>query len=139
MHGILPAALSLGGLRAGLESLVDDFALPVQLSAEIPRLPTDAETTTYFIVAEALANVVKHAQATSATVSLIVAGGRLIIEVNDDGIGGADPSKGTGLTGLLDRIETSGGTLVITSTPASGTALRATIPLHEGGNPPHRP
>jgi signal transduction histidine kinase len=134
VHGILPAALTRGGLRSGLESFVADFSLPVEVDADIPRLPTNVETTAYFVVAEALTNALKHAQATVAIVNLTIADDRLNIEVNDDGIGGADPGKGSGLTGLLDRIEASSGTLAITSASGSGTALRATIPLHSGGN-----
>ena len=112
VHGILPAALSRGGLRAGLESLVADFTLPVDLHADIPRLAADVETTAYFIVAETLTNVIKHARATAATVKLTINDGNLDIEVRDDGVGGADPSQGSGLTGLLDRVEASNGTLV---------------------------
>ena len=130
VHGILPAALTRGGLRAGLESLIADFSVPVELDATVPRLPVGTETTGYFIVAEALTNVVKHSRATHTTVRLTLGEGQLHVEVSDNGVGGADLSRGTGLTGLLDRIEASGGTLVITSPPGSGTTLLATIPLH---------
>ncbi len=129
VHGILPAALSRGGLRAGLESLVADFTLPVDLDADIPRLAADVETTAYFIVAEALTNVVKHARATAARVKLTINDGSLDIEVRDDGVGGANPSQGSGLTGLLDRVEASNGTLVVTSPVGRGTTVKATIPI----------
>jgi signal transduction histidine kinase len=129
VHGILPAALTRGGLRAGLESLVDDFSLPIELDANVPRLAADTETTAYFIVAEALTNVVKHARASTTSVKLAINDAQLYIEVRDDGAGGADPSQGSGLTGLLDRIEASSGTLVITSPAGSGTTVHATLPI----------
>lgn len=130
VHGILPAALSRGGLSAGLESLASDFSLPVVLDAEIPRLATDVETTAYFIVAEALTNVVKHGRATTTSVTLTIKHGHLDIEVRDDGIGGADPSQGTGLTGLLDRVEAGNGTLAIISPAGRGTTVHAMLPVH---------
>lgn len=129
VHGILPAALTRGGLRAGIESLISDFPLPVELEATMPRLPPDAETTAYFVVAEALTNVVKHAHATTATIKLAINGGHLDIEVRDDGTGRADPNQGSGLTGLLDRVEASNGTLVITSSAGVGTTVHATLPV----------
>jgi signal transduction histidine kinase len=129
VRGILPAALTRGGLRAGIESLVSDFPLPIELDATVPRLPPDTETTAYFIVAEALTNVVKHAHATIATVKLAINGDHLDVEVRDDGTGGADPHHGSGLTGLLDRIEASNGTLVLTSPAGAGTTLHAALPV----------
>ncbi len=129
VHGILPASLARGGLRAGLESLVTDLALPVDVHVATPRLPTDLETTAYFIVAEALTNVIKHAGASRAAVTVKVNDARLVIDVRDDGAGGADPAHGTGLTGLLDRVDASEGTLEITSPSGFGTTLLATLPL----------
>jgi signal transduction histidine kinase len=128
VHGILPAALTRGGLHSGLESLVADFSLPVRLHVAVPRLPTEVETTAYFIVAEALTNVVKHACATKAAVS-VTTSVQLEIQVSDDGTGGADPKHGSGLTGLLDRVEANNGTLTITSPLGEGTTLRAQLPL----------
>ena len=90
-----------------------------------PRLPLEIETTAYFIVAEALTNVVKHAQATRTIVELHADRLALSIQVRDDGSGGADPAHGTGLTGLLDRVEASDGSLTITSPPTIGTTLTA--------------
>jgi signal transduction histidine kinase len=138
VHGILPASLSRGGLRAGLESLVSDFPLPVELDADIPRIAADVETTAYFIVAETLTNVVKHARASAASVKLTINDATLGIEVRDDGVGGADPSQGSGLTGLLDRVEASNGILVITSPAGQGTTVHATVPirLSPGGSQP---
>ena len=96
-----------------------------------PRLSPQIETTAYFIVAEAITNVVKHAHAKRATVDVTVDGPTLVIEVRDDGRGGADARDGTGLTGLLDRVEAANGTLTVTSRPGAGTAVRATLPLDE--------
>ena len=127
-HGILPAALTQGGLRVGLESLVDDIDLPVRLRLTCPRLPPEIETTAYFVVAEALTNVVKHARARSADVRVDLVGTTLTIEVGDDGAGGADPAVGRGLTGLADRVEAIEGTLVVTGAAGAGTTLRAEIP-----------
>jgi signal transduction histidine kinase len=131
VRGILPAALTRGGLRAGLESLVADLAVPVDLRVTAPRLSTQLETTAYFVVAEALTNVVKHARATRATVEVEIEAQTLAIYVRDDGAGAADPARGTGLTGMLDRVEASQGTLQITSPAGIGTTLHATLPLGE--------
>ena len=134
VRGILPAALTRGGLRSGLESLVADLAVPVDLRVSAPRLPTQLETTAYFIVAEALTNVVKHARASRAAVEIEVQveAQTLSIHVRDDGSGAADPAHGTGLTGMLDRVEASEGTLEIVSPAGLGTTLHATLPLRSG-------
>ena len=131
VHGILPASLTHGGLRVALDSLVDDLAIAVDLRVDAPRLPTSVETTAYFIVAEAMTNVVKHSRATRASIDVHVDvdGGTLVLEVHDDGVGGADPSGGTGLTGLFDRVEASAGILTVTSELRSGTTVRAVLPL----------
>ncbi|HEY6890719.1 MAG TPA: ATP-binding protein, partial [Solirubrobacter sp.] len=131
VRGIMPAALTGGGLRTGIESLTDDMPLPIDLRVTVPRLGTQTETTAYFVVAEALTNVIKHARATQATVEVTVQGHALSIDVRDDGAGGADARHGTGLTGLLDRIEAANGTLTVSSPPGHGTALHATLPLGE--------
>ncbi len=127
VRGILPAALTGGGLRTGIEALTDDIPLPIDLRVNVPRLTAQTETTAYFIVAEALTNVVKHAHATHATVEIALQGRELTIEIRDDGAGGADPTRGSGLTGLLDRIEAADGTLTISSPPSNGTTLHATL------------
>jgi signal transduction histidine kinase/ketosteroid isomerase-like protein len=129
VRGILPAALTRGGLRAGLESLVGDLTLPVDVRVNAPRLPVHIETTAYFIVAEALTNVTKHAQATRATVEVDLRAGVLAIDVRDDGVGGANPASGTGLIGLLDRVEAADGTLTVTSAAGRGTTVHAELPL----------
>jgi signal transduction histidine kinase len=131
VRGILPAALTRGGLRTGLESLVADLAVPVDVRVTAPRLSTQTETTAYFIVAEALTNVVKHAQADRATVEVGIEAETLSIYVHDNGAGGADPAQGTGLTGMLDRVEASEGTLRLDSPAGIGTTLHATLPLRE--------
>jgi signal transduction histidine kinase len=129
VRGILPASLSRGGLRTGLESLIADLKLPVNLHVAVPRLPVETETTAYFVVGEALTNVVKHARANHANVTVAVRGATLAIEVRDDGVGGADPQQGTGLMGLFDRVGATRGTLTIVSPPGEGTTLRANLPI----------
>ncbi len=131
VRGILPSSLTHGGLRSGLETLVADLALPVDLTVLAPRLPAHIETTAYFVVAEAMTNVVKHAHANRATVDVAVDDQTLVIDIRDDGVGGADPTGGTGLTGLFDRVEASDGTLTVTSSDGAGTAIHATIPVRE--------
>lgn len=129
VRGILPASLTRGGLVTAVESLVSDIPIPIDTHVATPRLPTHTETTAYFIVAEALTNVVKHAHASHGTVTVRLEHHTLSIEVRDDGSGGANPAHGTGLTGLLDRIEASDGALTITSPPQIGTRLHATLPI----------
>ena len=129
VRGIVPAALTGSGLRTGIESLTDDMPLPIDLRVTVPRLGAQIETTAYFIVAEALTNVIKHARATHATVEVRVSGRALSIDVSDNGAGGADARHGTGLTGLLDRIEAANGTLTLSSPPGHGTTLHAALPL----------
>jgi signal transduction histidine kinase/23S rRNA pseudoU1915 N3-methylase RlmH len=129
VHGILPASLTQGGLRTGLESLIDDISIPVTLRLNAPPLPTEIETNAYFIVAEALTNVVKHAHATHADVTVELTGGTLSIGVGDDGTGGADPAKGSGLTGLSDRAGAAEGTFTLTSTAGRGTTVHVSLPV----------
>jgi signal transduction histidine kinase/ketosteroid isomerase-like protein len=129
VHGILPATLKRGGLRSGVESLVDKMAVPVTVEVPAERLPDALETTSYFIVGEALTNVVKHAEASGARVTAAVDGGVLRLEVSDDGRGGADPSRGSGLVGLADRVAAGGGTMTVASAPGAGTTISVTLPL----------
>ncbi len=129
VRGILPASLTRGGLRAGVESLCSDLPLPVDVRVTAPRLPPATETTGYFVIAEALANVVKHARATCAWVTATVEHDVLQVEVRDDGVGGAGPGRGSGLTGLFDRVEAREGTLWIESPANRGTTLRAALPV----------
>jgi signal transduction histidine kinase len=127
-HGILPAVLSRSGLRAGVRTLVERVHLPVQADVCAERFPADIEASAYFIIAEALTNVVKHANATCAEVSVVVEGGIVHVRVRDDGVGGA-ATDGGGLAGLGDRTIAFGGELRIESPEGGGTLLSATLPL----------
>jgi len=128
-HGILPAALSRGGLRAGVEALVSRVSLPVSVEVSVERLPAGVEATAYFVVSETLTNVVKHAQAHGAAVTARVERGELRVEVRDDGIGGARAGHGTGLGGLEDRVSAMGGRLLLDSPPGGGTRVFAVMPV----------
>jgi signal transduction histidine kinase len=128
-HGILPASLSGGGLRAGIDSLVSRVRLPVSVEVTAERLPAALEAAAYFIVAEALTNAARHARATSAHVSVIVDGGVLRLAVRDDGVGGVRIDGSSGLLGLLDRAAALNGELRIESPPGEGTVVAATIPI----------
>ncbi len=127
-HGILPAVLTHGGLRAGVESVASRLDVPVDVDVTRERLPAEIQASAYLIVAEALTNVVKHAQATRVRVSAAVDGETLRLEVHDDGIGGADP-EGHGLLGVGDRVAALGGRLAIDSPRGRGTLLAVQLPL----------
>jgi signal transduction histidine kinase len=127
-QGILPIALTRGGLSEGVETLVSRMPLPVATNVSVGRLPSVVEATAYFVVAEALTNVVKHARAARAEVGVHIEDGTLSIAVRDDGIGGARP-EGTGLVGLRDRLEALNGRLAIDSPMGHGTLVAAQIPL----------
>jgi signal transduction histidine kinase len=127
-HGILPSVLTHRGLRAGVDAFASRLDLPVNLDVSSERLPPDIEASAYFIVAEALTNVVKHARATRATVRAAADDGVLTLEVRDDGVGGANPD-GHGLMGIADRVDALGGRLRIESTDGDGTVLAARLPL----------
>jgi signal transduction histidine kinase len=128
VYGILPGALTSGGLRAGVEELASRSTLPVTFDVPTARLPTTIEATAYFVVSEALTNAVKHSQAHSAEVAAHLDNSTLLMEVRDDGVGGADPSRGSGLTGLRDRVEALGGTIEILSPAGNGTSVTARLP-----------
>ncbi len=129
-QGIHPAVLSRFGLVPALEDLVHNSPVDVTLEAHIGhRLPPSDEVTAYYVVSEALTNVAKHAKASSARVSLDLRDGVVCLEISDDGVGGADPSRGSGLMGLNDRVEANGGTLTLESRPGEGTRLDITLPL----------
>jgi signal transduction histidine kinase len=131
-HGILPSVLTHGGLRAAVRSLATRLDLPVRVHVPKERFPAEVEASAYFIVAEALTNVVKHARAEGADVSATVVDGMLRVEVGDDGHGGADPG-GHGLVGMSDRVAALGGRLHIDSPPGSGTRITASLPLAAAG------
>jgi signal transduction histidine kinase len=129
-RGIHPAILSEGGLTPALKALARRSAVPVQLDAVIDdRLPERAEVAAYYVVSEALTNAAKHAEASAVQVAARVDDGRLELRIDDDGVGGADPGRGSGLTGLADRVEALGGTVWITSPPGEGTSLRVVLSL----------
>jgi signal transduction histidine kinase len=135
-RGIHPALLANGGLGAALKALARRSPLPVELDIDLDgRLPDSVEVAAYYVVAEALANAAKHARPTAIWVAAEVVDGRLRLTVHDDGIGGADPANGSGLTGLADRVEALGGTITVHSPPGEGTTLQARLPL----SAPRRP
>jgi signal transduction histidine kinase len=128
-RGIHPAVLSERGLEPALNSLVARSPVPAQLTSTLTgRVPPAVETAAYFVVAEALTNVAKYARASAAEVMLEHADGRLVLEVRDDGKGGADPEAGSGLAGIADRVAALDGRLFIHSPPGAGTVLRAEFP-----------
>jgi signal transduction histidine kinase len=129
-RGIHPAVLSDRGLGAALEALAGRAPLPVELGV-VPedRLPEPIEAAAYFVVAEALTNVVKYAHASQATVNVERRNGHAIVEIADDGIGGADPDRGSGLRGLADRVSALDGSMRLDSPAGAGTRLRAEIPV----------
>jgi signal transduction histidine kinase len=127
-HGILPSVLSRGGLRAGVDALVSRIDLPVTVEVSGERFPPGIEAGAYFVVAEALTDVVKHSGAERAEVRASVEDGVLQVEICDDGVGGAIPD-GTGLVGLDDRVAALEGRLRVESPPNGGTLVAAALPL----------
>jgi signal transduction histidine kinase len=131
-HGIHPAILTERGLEAALRTLARRSAAPVELDLHAERrLPEHVEIAAYYVVSEALTNAAKHAQATVVNVQLDVRDMSVRLAIRDDGIGGADPRRGSGLVGLSDRIAALGGTLRVTSPAGSGTTLLIEIPLQD--------
>ena len=128
-RGLHPAVLSRHGLAVALESLAATSAVPVDLEVEFDgRLEEPVEVAAYYVVSESLTNVAKHAQAGSASVEVAMSDGKLVIEVIDDGVGGADTERGSGLRGLADRVEALGGRLRIWTPHGGGTRVRAELP-----------
>ena len=129
-RGIHPAILSEGGLVPAIKALTRRSAVPVELDArDVPRLPERIEVAAYYVVSEALANAAKHAKASAVDVDLETRGDVLHLSVRDDGIGGADLARGSGLIGLTDRVEAVGGTIAIASPIGEGTTLVVELPL----------
>jgi PAS domain S-box-containing protein len=128
-RGIHPEVLTRRGLAAALESVARRAPVPVELEVDPGRHDEPVEAAAYYVVTESLANVAKYAQASSVAIDVHGEGARLVIEVRDDGIGGADASRGTGLRGLADRVAALDGTLEVESPPGAGTRVRAEIPL----------
>jgi signal transduction histidine kinase len=129
-RGIHPAILSKGGLGPALQALAHRSAIPVDLdlSADV-RLEEPIEVAAYFVASEALANAVKHSQASRVDVTLEQRDGRLLLSVRDDGVGGADAARGSGLVGLTDRVEALGGWIRVFSQPGKGTQIAVDLPV----------
>jgi signal transduction histidine kinase len=132
-RGIHPAILAEGGLGPALKALARRSPIPVELELQDHvRLPEQVEVAAYYVVSESLTNAAKHAAATVIDVGLSVDDRSLRLRVRDDGAGGADPARGSGLIGLRDRVEAVGGKLEIESPPGAGTSLRVDIPVPAG-------
>jgi signal transduction histidine kinase len=140
-RGIHPAILSQGGLGPALRTLARRSAIPVELNiATEARLPEPTEVAAYYVASEGLANAAKYAQASRVEVSLTLLNGSLLLSIRDDGVGGADPARGSGLVGLTDRVEALGGSISVQSRPGAGTQITAELPLElEGGSNPQPP
>ncbi|OGO54999.1 MAG: hypothetical protein A2V84_06075 [Chloroflexi bacterium RBG_16_70_13] len=132
-RGLHPPILTEAGLRAAVESLAERTPIPVEVEGSGERHAATVEATAYFVVAEALTNIARHANASHATVSIRTSGDDLAVEIRDDGRGGADPAGGSGLSGLRDRVAAIGGSLVVHSPEGGGTSVLATIPLAADG------
>jgi PAS domain S-box-containing protein len=128
-RGIHPVALTRRGLPSALRLAADRTPVPVELSVPTDRYEEAVEKTAYYVVVEALTNIAKYARASAASVRIEGVGGRLVVEVEDDGVGGADAEGGSGLRGLADRIAALDGSFTVESASGSGTRIRAEIPL----------
>jgi PAS domain S-box-containing protein len=129
-RGIHPAVLTEGGLGTALNALARRSAVPVELDVRIGhRMPERVEVAAYYLVSEALANAAKHSQASVVHVEVAAEDGVVLLAIRDDGIGGADPTQGSGLIGLSDRVEALGGSIEISSPAGQGTSLLVTIPV----------
>jgi signal transduction histidine kinase len=128
-QGIHPGVLTERGLDAAVDELAGSAPLPVTVDGTVGRrLPEGVEGAAYFLVSESLANAAKHSHASSVRLAVALLGDRVVLRVEDDGIGGADPARGSGLRGLVDRIEALGGTMSVSSPPGRGTVLQAELP-----------
>jgi signal transduction histidine kinase len=130
-RGIHPRTLTEHGLRPALAELAAAAPTPVTVGAPDDRFPPTVEASAYFVCAEALTNIAKYARAEHASIDVRHHAGRLRVEISDDGVGGADPTRGTGLRGLADRVDAVGGRLTVTSPIAGGTSVVAEIPLEQ--------
>ncbi|HET6832829.1 MAG TPA: ATP-binding protein [Acidimicrobiales bacterium] len=128
-RGVHPKALTEHGLSAALGELAGQAAFPVAVDVPSRRFPAAQEAAVFFVCSEALANVAKYAEASAVSIDVAEAGPRLVMRVTDDGRGGADPGRGSGLRGLADRVEALGGTLSVWSPPGAGTRLDAELPM----------
>lgn len=127
-RGLNPSALETDGLRGAIAALAERTPIPVAVNVTDERFHVDVETGAYFVVAEALTNVVRYARATGAAVEVAASNGVVRVQISDDGVGGADPGAGTGLRGLHDRVAALGGTFTVESPAGGGTAVRAELP-----------
>ena len=127
--GLHPSELAKNGLRPALASLASRIPLPVEVVVSEERLPSEVEAAVYFVCSEGLANIVKYARASRASVTVSASAGAVRVEVTDDGVGGADVSRGTGLRGLADRVEALGGELRVEGSDGAGTRVVAQIPI----------
>jgi signal transduction histidine kinase len=132
-HGIHPALLTTRGLAAAVEALAERASVIVRVEIPEHRYPPAVESAAYFVAAEALTNVAKYAHASKARVVAVERGASLVLEIEDDGVGGAKPLAGSGLAGLQDRLAAFNGTLDVDSPPGTGTRVRAEIPLPSPG------
>jgi signal transduction histidine kinase len=129
-RGIHPRILSNGGLGPALETLARRTPIPVTVDKQTDaRLPENVEVAAYYVASEALTNAVKHAHASQVRITVDVDDGSIVLTIRDDGVGGADPSRGSGLIGLHDRVAALGGALEVHSEPGAGTLLTAQIPV----------
>jgi signal transduction histidine kinase len=134
-HGIHPAVLTQGGLDPALKALARRSAIPVELDVRIGhRMPERVEVAVYYLVSEALTNAAKHSHASVVQVRVAAEEGVVLLAIRDDGVGGADTTRGSGLIGLRDRVEALDGTIEISSPEGGGTALRVSLPV---GHPAH--
>ena len=128
-QGIHPNLLTERGLPTALDDLCRRAALPARLDVSLSgRLPAPVETAAYFVVSEAVTNAIKHSHATELSIRAFVRDGVLVVDVSDDGIGGAGVGGGSGIRGMTDRVEALGGSLTVSSPPGRGTTLRVEIP-----------
>jgi len=129
-RGIHPVILSEGGLGPALRTLARRSAVPVELDVTTDaRFPEPVEIAAYYVASEALANAMKHARASLVEISLAARGGSLLLSIRDDGVGGADPARGSGLAGLTDRVEALGGSIQLRSAAGAGTHITVDLPL----------
>ena len=135
-RGIHPSILTDRGLEAALSAVVGRATVPIELDIDsCGTLPLAVQTTAYFVILEALTNASKHARSDRIDVRVAVGEGHAMVEVRDDGGGGVDPARGSGLSGLADRVSALGGTLEIESPVGAGTTIRARIPVTAPGEP----
>ena len=128
-RGIHPSVLADGGIAPALRTLARRSAVPVELEIDADgRLPPQVEVAAYYVVSESLTNIAKHANATTAQIVATLSDSELRLAVRDDGSGGADAGRGSGITGLKDRVEALGGTLALSSAPGNGTLVEVVLP-----------